>query len=268
MICLQVATNHKGKLMMTRYLKGASFAVLMLLLGCTNSETETKKIDPPRTPFAILVRSTETDAPIAGMLAVFVDDSTQKADTVVTNANGEAIAQVVRGHSIKAFLMGVMLRKDNETAFAVPVDGPMESVTVKMTEKDVAEARDRLMRQQAYERMFRRANGAMVFKTISASSKSSAAASAIVDEPVLFTNPSTNASVALRSDAEGFIFLRGSSIGLSDGGTFTMQSAREPRDGKLFVNAQGTTSFTFKAERLASPWNGTLNFITIPIIGK
>lgn len=253
---------------MTRFLKGAGIAALIVLLGCTNSDTTTEKIDPPRTPFAVLVRSTETDAPIAGMQAVFVDDSTQQADTVVTNANGEAISQVVRGHSVKAFLMGVMLRKDNETAFAVPVDGPMQSITVKMSAKDVAEAQERMQRQAAFDRMYRMANGAMVFKTIRASGRSSSTAQPVADEPIMFTNPATNANVTLRSDAEGFVFLRGSTIGLSDGGTFTMQSAREPRDGKLFVSAQGTPNFTFKAERLASPWNGTLNFITVPIVGK
>jgi hypothetical protein len=74
--------------------------------------------------------------------------------------------------------------------------------------------------------------------------------------------------VTLRSDADGFLFLRGTTIGLNDGAAFTMQSAREPRDGKLFVSAQGTTNFTYKAERLGTPWNGTLNFITIPIQGR
>lgn len=253
---------------MTRFLKGAGIAALIVLLGCTNSDTTTEKIDPPRTPFAVLVRSTETDAPIAGMQAVFVDDSTQQADTVVTNANGEAISQVVRGHSVKAFLMGVMLRKDNETAFAVPADGPMQSITVKMSAKDVAEAHERMRQQAAFDRMYRMANGAMVFKTIRATGKSSYTAQPVADEPIMFTNPATNANVTLRSDQEGFVFLRGSAIGLNDGGAFTMQSAREPRDGKLFVSAQGTPNFTFKAERLASPWNGTLNFITIPINGK
>lgn len=254
-----------------RLFNGASIAAILVLLtviGCTNAETPPEKAEPPRTPLAIIVRSAEADKPIAGLQAIVVDDSTRQADTVITNANGEAISQVIRGHSVRAILMGVVLRRDNETAFTVPGDGPMQSITVKMTEKDVAEARDRMMRQQAFERIYRLANGAMVFKTISASAKSSATAASVVDEPVLFTNPATGATVALRSDAEGFLFLRGSSVGLNDGNTFTMQSAREPRDGKLFVNAQGTTNFTFKAEQLGAQWNGRLNFITIPIVGK
>ncbi len=257
--------------MITRMFNGASIAAILVLLttiGCSNADTSPEKVEPPRTPFAIIVRSAESNGPIAGLQAVVVDDSTRQADTVVTNANGEAISQVVRGHSVRAILMGVMLRNDTASAFRVPVDGPMQSITVKMTEKDVAEAKDRMMRQQAYERMYRLANGAMVFKTVASSGKSSATAAPVIDEPVLFTNPTTNASVTLRSDAEGFMFLRGSTIGINDGGAFTMQSAREPRDGKLFVNAQGTTNFTFKAERLGTPWNGTLNFITIPIVGK
>jgi hypothetical protein len=164
--------------------------------------------------------------------------------------------------------MGVMLRNNTTSSFAVPADGPMASITVKMSAKDVAEAKDRMQRQQAYERMYRMANGSMVFKTIAASARSSATASPVVDEPVLFTNPATGASATLRSDAEGFLFLRGSTIGVTDGNGFTMQSAREPRDGKLFVNAQGTTTFTYAAQRLPAAWNGTLNFITIPIAGK
>jgi len=250
------------------FLKGAIIASMVLLVSCASKDATPEKVEPPRTPFAIIVRSAESDAPIAGLQAIVVDDSTRQADTVVTNANGEAIAQVIRGHSVRALLMGVMLRNDTTTAFAVPTDGPMASITVKMSAKDVAEAKDRMMRQQAYDRMYRLANGAMVFKTISASAKTSSSASAVVDEPVMFTNPSTNATVTLRSDADGFLFLRGTTIGLNDGAAFTMQSAREPRDGKLFVSAQGTTNFTYKPERLGTPWNGTLNFITIPIQGR
>ena len=257
--------------MKTRFLKGASIAAILVLLttiGCSNADTSPEKVEPPRTPFAIIVRSAESNGPIAGLQAVVVDDSTRQADTVVTNANGEAISQVVRGHSVRALLMGVMLRSDTTTAFRVPTDGPMQSVTVTMSAKDVAEAQDRMQRQQAYERMYRMANGSMVFKTIAASARSSATASPVVDEPVLFTNPATGASATLRSDAEGFLFLRGSTIGVTDGNGFTMQSAREPRDGKLFVNAQGTTTFTYAAQRLPAAWNGTLNYITIPIASK
>lgn len=275
MISLQgiafVETHRLGEYMFTRLLKGASIAMLasvLFLTGCSEADKAPEKVEPPRTAFAIIVRSAETDKPIPGLQAVVVDDSTRQADTVMTNANGEAIAQVIRGHSVRAILMGVMLRNDSASAFKVPADGPMQSITVKLTEKDVADAKDRLMRQQAYERMYRNANGAMVFKTIPASAKSSSNAVAIADEPVLFTNPATNATVTLRSDTEGFLFLRGTTIGLADGGAFTMQSGREPRDGKLFVNAQGTNNFIYKAERLSMPWNGTLNFITIPIAGK
>ncbi len=250
---------------------GASIAAILVLLttiGCSDADTSPEKVEPPRTPFAIIVRSAEADKPIAGLQAIVVDDSTRQADTVVTNANGEAISLVVRGHSVRAILMGVMLSNGSESAFRVPTDGPMQSITVKLTEKDVAEAKDRMSRQQEFERIYRLANGAMVFRTIGASAKSSATAPSVIDEPVLFTNPATGATVTLRSDAEGFLFLRGSSVGLNDGNTFTMQSAREPRDGKLFVNAQGTTNFTFKAEQLGAQWNGRLNFITIPIVGK
>jgi hypothetical protein len=254
--------------MHTTFLKGAIIASMVFLVSCANQDATPEKVEPLRTPFAIIVRSAESDAPIAGLQAIVVDDSTRQADTVVTNANGEAISQVVRGHSVRALLMGVMLRNDTTTAFAVPADGPMASITVKMSAKDVAEAKDRMQRQQAYERMYRMANGSMVFKTIAASARSSATASPVVDEPVLFTNPATGASATLRSDAEGFLFLRGSTIGVTDGNGFTMQSAREPRDGKLFVNAQGTTTFTYAAQRLPAAWNGTLNFITIPIAGK
>lgn len=257
--------------MITRMFKGAAIAAmvaLVLFTGCSDAEQTAEKVDPPRTAFAIIVRSAEADKPIAGLQAVVVDDSTRQADTVVTNANGEAISQVIRGHSVRAILMGVMLRNGSETAFRVPADGPMPSITVKLTEKDVAEAKNRMASQQAFERIYRLANGAMVFKTISSTARTAAGPAAVIDEPVLFTNPATNATATLRSDGEGFLYLRGSTIGLNDGGVFTMQSAREPRDGKLFVNAQGTTNFTFKAERLGSPWNGTLNFITIPIVGK
>jgi hypothetical protein len=224
------------------------------------------------TQLSVVVLSKEADTPLRGLEVIVVDDSTSASQTALTDTIGKAIFNVVRGTRVAVYVMRIGILNGAEKVFTVPKEGLMSPIAISLSKEQMDEAKANLDRQLAskreIEQIKERINGSMVFRTVRGFLDTVLVEAAIPNETVEFIAIATGKKVSLTSDADGYIWLKGSSIGLKDGDKFSMTSMHVDSEKIPFQDGSNVMEFEFQSVKTNDNWNGQYSYLGVPVPTK
>lgn len=224
------------------------------------------------TQLSVTVLSKEADTPLRGVEVIIVDDSTSTSQMVLTDTIGKSTFNVVRGTRVAVYVMRIGILNGTEKVFTVPKEGLMTPIAISLSKEQIDEAKANLDRQLAskreIEQLKERINGSMVFRTVRGFLDTVLVDAAVPNETVEFTSITTGKKIALTSDAEGYIFMKGASIGLKDGDKFSMTSMHVDSEKLPFQDGNTVMEFTFESAKTAKDWNGQYSYLGVPVPTK
>ena len=224
------------------------------------------------TQLSIVVLSKEADTPLRGVEVIVVDDSTTASQIMLTDTNGKATFNVIRGTRQAVYVMRIGILNGADKVFTIPKEGLMAAIAISLSKEQIEQATDNLNKQMASQReiaqLKERISGSMAFRTVRGFLDTVLVDKPLASESIEFASIASGKKVTLTSDADGYFLLKGASIGLKDGDKFSMTSLHVDSEKIPFQDGTNIMEFEFQSIKTDSNWSGQYNYLAIPIPTK
>jgi len=224
------------------------------------------------TQLSVIVLSKEADTPLRGVEVIVVDDSTTSSQTMLTDTNGKATFNVVRGTRQAVYVMRIGILNGTDKVFSIPNEGLMAAIAISLSKEQIDEAKANLEKQMAgkreLEQLKERINGSMAFRTVRGFLDTVLVDKPLANETVEFTSIASGKRISVTSNADGYMFLKGASIDLKDGDKFSMTSLHVDSEKIPFQDGTNIMEFEFQSIKTDNNWSGQYSYLAIPIPTK
>lgn len=221
------------------------------------------------TQLSVTVLSKEADTPLRGVEVIVVNDSTSASQTAETDTIGKATFNVVRGTRVAVYVMRIGILNGTEKVFEVPMDGLMTPIAVSLSTEQIEQAQENLNKQlqsaKELAALKDKINGSMAFRAVRALLDTILTDVPLANETIEFTSITTGKKVSLTSDADGYLYLKGASIGLADNDKFSMTSMHRDSEKIPFQDGEKVMKFDFHPIVVNKEWSGQYSYLAVPV---
>ena len=237
-------------------------AAILFSATCAISRTDS-------TQLSVTVLSKEADTPLRGIEVLVIDDSTSSSQSAKTDTIGKATFSVVRGSKVAVYIMRIGILNGAEKVFTVPSEGLMTPIAVSLSKEQIEQAKANLDKQaqsaRQIEALKEQLSGSMAFRTVRAFLDTILVDAPLGNETIEFTSIATGKKMSVTSDADGYLFLKGASIGLKENDKFSMTSMHRDSEKIPFQDGSEVMKFDFQPINTGGEWSGQYQYLAVPV---